>query len=91
MTVASEQCVIVGVISTRTVLMGECREVGGMMRISGRLTTAREPRERGCSGSEIVEMRSGGVSGLGNFWGDCERKMGRGMVSSERENSSRRV
>ena len=28
------------------------------MCMSGRLTTAREPRERGCSGSEMVEMRS---------------------------------
>lgn len=26
--------------------------------MSGRFTTARDPRERGCSGSEIVEMRS---------------------------------
>ena len=27
--------------------------------MSGRLTTAREPRDRGCSGSEIGAMRSG--------------------------------
>jgi len=32
------------------------------MWISGRLTTAREPRERGCSGSEMVEMRSVGAN-----------------------------
>lgn len=30
--------------------------------MSGRFTTAREPRESGCSGSEMVEMRS--VNGL---------------------------
>ena len=52
---ASEQCVIVGVISTSTV---ERSRVRGAIWMSGRLTTAREPRERGCSGSEIVEMRS---------------------------------
>ncbi len=44
--------------------MGEVGEAEGRMWMSGRLTTAREPRERGCSGSEIVEIRSvrGGVS-----------------------------
>jgi hypothetical protein len=57
-TVASEQWVMVGVISTRTVLIDERGEVGGCMWISGRLTTAREPRESGCSGSEMDEMRS---------------------------------
>ena len=52
---ASEQCVIVGVISTKTV----CRSrVRGLIWMSGRFTTAREPRERGCSGSEMVDMRS---------------------------------
>lgn len=30
----------------------------GTMEISGRETTAREPRDIGCSGSEIVETRS---------------------------------
>jgi len=30
----------------------------GAMWMSGRETTAREPRDRGCSGSEIVEIRS---------------------------------
>lgn len=36
------------------------RAGGGERKMSARLTTAREPRERGCSGSEMVEMRSGG-------------------------------
>jgi hypothetical protein len=58
MTVASEQCVMVGVISTTTVLMEDCGETGGRMRMSGRLTTASEPSDSGCSGSEMVEMRS---------------------------------
>lgn len=58
MTVASEQCVIVGVISTSTVLMRALGDEGGLMWMSGRFTTAREPRESGCSGSEIVDMRS---------------------------------
>lgn len=57
-TVASEQCVMVGVTSTSTVCRSRPR---GLMWISGRFTTAREPRERGCSGSEMVEMRSVGA------------------------------
>jgi hypothetical protein len=32
--------------------------VRGDILMSGRLMTAREPRERGCSGSEMVAMRS---------------------------------
>jgi hypothetical protein len=59
MTVASEQWVIVGVISTRMVLIEEKGEVGGCIRISGRLTTASDPRDRGCSGSEMDDIRSG--------------------------------
>lgn len=58
MTVASEQWVIVGVISTTTVLMEDRGETGGRIWISGRFTTASEPSDRGCSGSEMVEMRS---------------------------------
>lgn len=58
MTVASEQWVIVGVISTTTVLMEDRGETGARIRISGRFTTASEPNDSGCSGSEIVEMRS---------------------------------
>jgi hypothetical protein len=58
MTVAREQWVIVGVISTTTVLMDESGEDGGRMCMSGKLTTASEPSESGCSGSEMVEMRS---------------------------------
>ena len=30
----------------------------GLIEMSGRETTAKEPRERGCSGSEMVEIRS---------------------------------
>lgn len=60
-TVASEQWVMVGVISTTTVLMEENGDIGGWIWISGRFTTAREPRESGCSGSEIDEMRSAKV------------------------------
>lgn len=58
MTVASEQCVMVGVISTTTVLMFEWGDEGGRMWMSGRLTTAREPSDSGCSGSEMDDMRS---------------------------------
>jgi hypothetical protein len=60
MAVASEQWVMVGVISTRTrvkvFVFGKHGE--GVIWMSGRLTTASEPRESGCSGSEIVEIRS---------------------------------
>lgn len=67
MTVAREQCVMVGVMRTVTVMRDVADVVGdegeGEMKTSARLTTAREPRERGCSGSEMVDMRSrGGVS-----------------------------
>ncbi len=62
MTVARLQWVMVGVISTRTVEMGEVEEeVGRVMWMSCSWTTEREPRERGCSGSEMGEMRSVGV------------------------------
>lgn len=57
MTVASEQCVIVGVIRTVRTVKGEVRE-RGFMEMSGRLTTDREPKVNGCSGSEIGEIRS---------------------------------
>lgn len=43
------------------------------MWMSGRLTTAREPRERGCSGSEMVEMRSMEIDQSGDLTRDCER------------------
>ena len=64
MTVAREQCVIVGV--TRTVTVVICGEVDGkeeggrvgVREMSGRLTTEREPRVSGCSGSWIWAMRS---------------------------------
>jgi hypothetical protein len=50
----------VGVISTRTLVkvfvFGSAGD--GEMWISGKLTTASEPKESGCSGSEMVEMRS---------------------------------
>lgn len=62
MTVASEQWVMVGVMRTVTVRRGEVRsgfEDRGAMWMSGRETTASEPRDRGCSGSEMVEIRSG--------------------------------
>lgn len=36
----------------------EEEEEEGERWMSGRLTTAREPRERGCSGSEIGAIRS---------------------------------
>lgn len=51
---------IVGVISTVTVCRGESGTSGrvGLIAISGRDTTANSPREMGCSGSEIDEMRS---------------------------------
>ena len=45
---------------TVTVRRGEDGFAGkeGEMAMSGRETTAREPRDIGCSGSEIVETRS---------------------------------
>lgn len=64
MTVAREQCVTVGVISTTTVLMEERGEVGGWMWISGRFTTAREPRDSGCSGSEMDDIKSAAVKSV---------------------------
>ena len=57
-TVASEQCVIVGVTSTLTVEILDWGLEGGKIAISGRETTASDPKERGCSGSEIVLIRS---------------------------------
>ena len=49
---------------SRTVAFVRCGEDGWEdgeeeILMSGRLTTAREPRERGCSGSEIGAIRSG--------------------------------
>jgi len=58
MTVARLQWVIVGVISTRTVEKGEEVEDGVVMWMSESWTTLREPRERGCSGSEMGAIRS---------------------------------
>jgi hypothetical protein len=63
MTVASEQCVMVGVISTATWTMvlgdgGGLREGEGVMWMSGRFMTESCPRETGCSGSEMVDIRS---------------------------------
>ena len=60
-TVAKLQWVIVGVTKTVTVRRGDSGTLGsdGLVKISGRETTASEPSDIGCSGSEIVEMRSG--------------------------------
>lgn len=60
-TVAKLQWVIVGVTKTVTVRRADSGTLGsdGLMKISGRETTASEPSDIGCSGSEIVEMRSG--------------------------------
>lgn len=60
MTVARLQWVIVGVMRTVTVRSGEEGLEGreGLIEMSGRETTARAPREIGCSGSEIEEIRS---------------------------------
>ena len=60
-TVAREQCVIVGVMRTVSVVSGDDEPFSGKVgvrKISGRLTTESEPRVRGCSGSEMLEMRS---------------------------------
>lgn len=60
-TVAKEQCVIVGVIRTVSVVRGDDDPFSGKVgvrKISGRLTTESEPRVRGCSGSEMGEIRS---------------------------------
>lgn len=60
MTVAKLQWVIVGVIKTMTVWRGESGTLGrvGLMKISGRETTASSPKDRGCSGSEIDLIKS---------------------------------
>lgn len=58
---AREQCVIVGVMRTVSVVSGDNKPFSGnvgVRKMSGRLTTEREPRVRGCSGSEMGEMRS---------------------------------
>lgn len=51
---------MVGVMRTVTVISSVGEGLEGVMKTSARLTTAREPRERGCSGSEMVEIRSAG-------------------------------
>lgn len=58
MTVVKEQADVVGVINTLTVLMRDRGEDGGMILMSSIVTTPSEPSDSGCSGSEIVEMRS---------------------------------
>lgn len=58
MTVVSEHAEVVGVKRTVTVLMRERGDVGGVMKMSSRVITPRDPSERGCSGSEMVEIRS---------------------------------
>lgn len=58
MTVVNEQADVVGVMSTRTELMRDVGEVGGIMAMSDRFTTPKLPRESGCSGSVMLEMRS---------------------------------
>lgn len=60
-TVAREQCVMVGVTRTVSVVSGDNEPLSGnvgVRKISGRLTTESEPRVKGCSGSEMGEMRS---------------------------------
>lgn len=60
-TVAREQCVIVGVMRTVSVVSGDDGPLSGnvgLRKMSGRLTTESEPRVNGCSGSEMLEMRS---------------------------------
>ncbi len=60
MTVARLQCVMVGVMRTVTVRRGEPGTSGreGLIRISGSETTAKAPKEMGCSGSDMVDIRS---------------------------------
>ena len=57
---------MVGVMRTVRVVSGDAAPFSGKVGvrwISGRLTTEREPSVRGCSGSEIGEIRSVCVSG----------------------------
>lgn len=51
---------MVGVIRTVTVRRGEPGTSGraGLIRISGSETTAKAPKEMGCSGSDMVDIRS---------------------------------
>lgn len=60
MTVAKEQCCMVGVTSTVTVRSVLCGLFGsvGVILMSGSETTARLPRVIGCSGSDMVEIKS---------------------------------
>jgi hypothetical protein len=59
-TVARLQCVIVGVMRTVTVRRGDPGTWGrdGLIIISASETTASDPSEIGCSGSDMVETRS---------------------------------
>jgi len=60
MTVASEQCETVGVssTSTRERAAGLDKSGGDMRWTSGSLTTPRDARESGCSGSDIGAIKS---------------------------------
>lgn len=58
MTVVSEQAEVVGVRSTVTVLIRERGDVGCATKMSSSLITPSEPSESGCSGSDMVEIRS---------------------------------
>jgi len=60
MTVAREQCVTVGVSSTRTreSAAGLVRSGGEIRWTSSSLTTPRDANERGCSGSDIGAIKS---------------------------------
>lgn len=71
-TVARLQWVIVGVISTNTCDIAE-RFGLSVTFMCGRLTTASSPRLRGCSGSEMVDIRSTSLSRLALITQVCVR------------------
>ena len=76
MTVVSEHADVVGVRSTVTVLIRERGVVGGAIEMSSNFTTPRDPSESGCSGSEMVEIKSytscSSISSLGSSPSDSE-------------------
>lgn len=80
MTVAKEQWVIVGVIKTVRTVKGELG-ASGLISMSGRLTTEREPRVKGCSGSEMGAIRSGcGACQLSPTASDIDRAYHRSLA-----------
>lgn len=64
---------MVGVTRTVSVVSGDNEPLSGnvgVRKISGRLTTESEPRVKGCSGSEMGEMRSVQARSASHAWSE---------------------